>query len=427
MDNIYKLIIILFLINYSQIVLSDTYPAVTLYADLWVGGYPFNTGSESCSSYLAHRQAQQGTSVYTNDSVTFISPNHCTEPYQGTIEIPISMSCPNGGTIDGNSCINAPICVSPEQRQSVSPYACYTPSECAYPESDNGNGICQVNSCPTGQNRNPQTNLCQTPPTCGSTEMYDLNTNTCFLKTLSCPTHSHPNAANDQCLADAPMACPSGQHDNGTYTCVADDISACGSNQQAGYINGIPQCITKPNLDTAQQAAADAAANQTSATNDLQTAAIANETAQTNLAADPTNTTLQAIAKNAEADLETAKAEAQKAAAEAAQAAQAVQSDYLNSIDQTLKNSEAKDDADRAAGFGTIPEPETVNETEWTASVGNFGSSGSCPAPAQINTSFGTIEMSYEYICDFATMIRPIIITFAWLTAALITFGAVKE
>ena len=36
--------------------------------------------------------------------------------------------------------------------------------------------------------------------------------------------------------------------------------------------------------------------------------------------------------------------------------------------------------------------------------------SGSCPNPASVGTHVGSADVSYEFICQFAELIRPIVI-----------------
>jgi len=465
-DNIYKLIFILILIAYSNIAAADTYPAVTGYQNPNTGVH-YGSLSAACTS-IGTQWVPDDDGLRCKSTDSFGNVTYRTNMTYS--------SCPAGGSLSGSTCIDAPVCDAGLERNlttgiceapaecpagqfrntnpvtgcqaptcpsssstvNFSPvfdpdgqhYTCqsFDVQQCTPPETDNGYGICGVAECLTSEVLNPSTGVCQVPPNCASAERYDASSNSCVLRPLECPGNSHPNTANDQCLPNAPLACPSGQHDDGTYNCIADDVSACNSNQQAGMINGTPQCITKPNLDTAQQAAEDAAQNFVQKSTDLKSAATANQSAQTALAANPSDSALQSAATGAAAELETARAEAEKASSEAMAAAQAVQSDYLNSIDQTLKGEKAKDDADRKAGFGEVPDSDVLTETPWEVSTGTISNtSGSCPAAETMNTgSVGAITISYQPMCDFASMVRPLIIAFAWLSAALISYGAVK-
>ena len=50
-----------------------------------------------------------------------------------------------------------------------------------------------------------------------------------------------------------------------------------------------------------------------------------------------------------------------------------------------------------------------------------FNSSGQCPAPSTVSLGmFGSFEVSYEYFCSIARILRTVVIAFAWLTGLLI-------
>lgn len=244
--------------------------------------------------------------------------------------------CAGGGAFSLTTHTCPVVCISPYIINTVN-NTCYIPKECAYPETDNGSGVCANNTCPSGQVRNPTTNLCQVQPSCGSKESYDVYTNTCKLYPLNCPGNTHASTANDACLSNAPLVCPTGQHDDGTYNCVADTKSACTSNQQAGYINGVAQCITKPNLDTGQAAAlaASTAANNAGAA--VTTAQNALNAADTALTADPTNVNKQRAQQAANDALQVATAGQNNLQAQAQNTNLTQTNALLGSIDQTLK------------------------------------------------------------------------------------------
>ena len=416
--------LLIFLLMFSSSIFADTLSPVLRYQYLGVGtGDAFYTGAESCASYLARRQAQYGTSVYTNTSVVFIAPDRCTDPYSATpLYITVTKTCPSGGTLSGSLCINVPSCLSPLVRSLSSPYACLTPKECHYPESDNGSGVCANNSCPVGQNRNPITNLCQTPPTCASAETYDTVKNACTLLPLHCPTHFHPSTANDACLADPKLACPLGQHDDGTYLCVSDNSTACTSAQQYGTLNGVPQCVAKPNvLDTAQQVAK---ANETA------------RVANADLALDPTNVTKQAtaLAANQAAGITSSNAQSVDlgqlstgidALNQKATDAAKVVADKLTADADALDAEIAEIDALKASNLGTnlIPEKSTFTSI-LLDSIPSYDQTASCPADIPIVLSFKTINLPLTKICELALGIRPLFLSLAWLAAGRIVFAS---
>jgi hypothetical protein len=304
-----------FLISLSFSVLADTYPAVVVPALTECAAYAIQIGLASATDEGLNPDSWSGhkCKLY-NSSGTWVST---------VAGINDSHSCPNGGTASGLMCINAPVCLTPQIRKTTSPYSCFTPVECRYPETDDGSGACSNNTCPGTQTRNPLTKECQTQPVCGSTETYDITSNTCKLYPLNCPKNSHASSANDRCLANAPLACSLGQHDDGTYTCVADNVSACTSNQQYGSINGISQCIKKTNSEQAKNDADQAKLAATLAKANADNAALV-------LAADPTNASKQAANAAAQGAYNEAKAQSDKAQNDQ-------NTDTLSSIDQSLK------------------------------------------------------------------------------------------
>jgi hypothetical protein len=56
-----------------------------------------------------------------------------------------------------------------------------------------------------------------------------------------------------------------------------------------------------------------------------------------------------------------------------------------------------------------------------------FPSGGACPAPKQHTLMGRTFSFSVQPICDFAIMIKPLLIGFAWLTAALTFLGVARR
>ena len=363
--------VVFFLMSFS--VYADSYPAVSVAC--WkangIGACQVSVNA-ACQAYYGENS--NGTQcLYIDPTTQAVTPH-------GSVANTPNFGCPSGGTLSGSSCISAPACVSPTIRSSVSPYACFMPVECHYPETDNGNGICQNNTCPSGQTRNPTTNLCQTPPTCGSTQTYQVLTNTCLLNKLACPVNTHASTANDVCYPNAPLACPAGQHDDGTWTCVADTPIACdGKIAQAGYINGQYQCIPKTNTDQKQADSNNATTTAQAANNSNNIASAAAkgatdsyQTAVNALAADPTNTTKQATVQTTGAAMSDANAAAAvtKSAADSANKAMddanaKAQTGLLNSIDQNIKG-------DGSGGAGAAPDLSTI-DSGVSANIGQSG------------------------------------------------------
>ena len=79
--------------------------------------------------------------------------------------------------------------------------------------------------------------------------------------------------------------------------------------------------------------------------------------------------------------------------------------------------------------YGEIKEPPKMGEQLIPMDIRPYGgsSAGSCPAPRQVSFFGRPFSISYQPICDFATMIRPLIIGLAYLSAALIFVGAARR
>lgn len=79
--------------------------------------------------------------------------------------------------------------------------------------------------------------------------------------------------------------------------------------------------------------------------------------------------------------------------------------------------------------YGEIKEPPKMGEQLIQMDIRPYGgaSAGSCPAPRQVSFFGRPLSISYQPICDFATMIRPLIIGLAYLSAALIFVGAARR
>lgn len=385
-------VFILFLTSYSAF--SDTYPTVISYTT--GGTQQVNVGSSVSAVCNTLKTSDPNFFVTTIGSACYKSmyaayPNGT---FQGSVTVYSVSGCPAGGTVSGTSCINAPACTSTQFRNATT-QQCQAMAVCTPPEHDNGFGICGVAECTSAQVLNPSSGVCQTPPTCGSTQAYDAPSNTCFLKTLDCPNHSHASTANDKCLADAPLACPSGQHDDGTYLCVADNAVGCSADQMRGFINGSLQCITKPNAAMFAKQAADAAANAAVKSSAEIAANAANQTAQQNLAANPTDpATIAAATAAGNAQFQAAQDSlgASRAASAANNTSQSTDqlaaAQSLDSIDKSLTN--------MTAGTGktfTLQTAGVFSDATANAAVDN--------AKADFNTQFQSISSQVQSLFTF--------------------------
>lgn len=72
--------------------------------------------------------------------------------------------------------------------------------------------------------------------------------------------------------------------------------------------------------------------------------------------------------------------------------------------------------------------PEQEIQSTFTPEGGFGAGTASCPAPQQLATGLaGTLQVSWQPMCDFVSALRPIVIAIAGLSAALIFLGGFKE
>ncbi len=97
---------------------------------------------------------------------------------------------------------------------------------------------------------------------------------------------------------------------------------------------------------------------------------------------------------------------------------------------QTGDNGEGSgDDADMGLNLnnGDIPERKTFDFGTFSVK-GYFTSNGTCPAPLTVDLGvFGKMELSYNWICKVAKIMRGVVIAFAWFGAILIIVKGTKE
>lgn len=57
----------------------------------------------------------------------------------------------------------------------------------------------------------------------------------------------------------------------------------------------------------------------------------------------------------------------------------------------------------------------------------SIGGAGYCPAPHVVNVAGRSLSLSYQPVCTFAAMVKPIVLAFAWFGAAMIFVGGIKN
>jgi len=78
--------------------------------------------------------------------------------------------------------------------------------------------------------------------------------------------------------------------------------------------------------------------------------------------------------------------------------------------------------------FGTVDDSEVTNQDRSVAITPvPIGSSGVCPAPTPFTIAGRTGYFSWTTYCNFASGIKPILLVFAWLSAAGILIGGLRD
>ncbi len=111
------------------------------------------------------------------------------------------------------------------------------------------------------------------------------------------------------------------------------------------------------------------------------------------------------------------------------------QPDYIPEGDPVAPGTETQPDPcdlhpDRA-GCVSLGEPvdQPVSKTTQALTITpeSVSMPGSCPAPKQVETPFGTIALSYDPACQFATTIRPVVLALGMFMAAMIFVGGLRN
>ncbi|MGJ0431247.1 virulence factor TspB C-terminal domain-related protein [Methylobacter sp.] len=470
MDYILRLTA-LFALLFSASAFADNYPATEKWMNPVTGTY-VSTFDEACQAFLNNNLNYYNSWSRQNDTTCHLYSIQNQFTYNQVLNR--SYSCSFGGTLNNTThiCENAPACSGtdvrnsttgacepppqpqctngevydaslgacvcpPGQLHSASSGMCMVPqcaqpllvneqgdyfscvANCQWPETDNGFGACSVKECASTEYRDVSTGNCEPTPQCSASETWNPSQSQCILNQLNCPGHTHANYANDACLPDAPLACPQGMHDDGTYNCVADDAKGCTNGQQRGYINGTLQCIPKPDL---QKQIAQSDADKQKAANDAAIAAAkaseAAAIAAAVAAANPNDPAAQVAA--AEAAAAAAAAQANASNAEAQRNMQSTTNAELDTLNNQVRDFTDPDPVNKmiAQESGkTLTKPE-FNITN--APIQGFSGDGSCLADRSFSVFGNSYTLTMTPVCDFANQIRPVILSIAGVISVAI-------
>ncbi|MEF3075125.1 virulence factor TspB C-terminal domain-related protein [Methylobacter sp. Wu1] len=374
--------------------------------------------------YCAYLQACQSGQVRDESTGQCITPvPQCDSSKNETYRSDLgACGCAVGELRNSGGVCMVPVCNEPllvNESSDGESFSCV--ADCQWPETDNGFGSCEVKECTSTQYRDVSTGNCEDTPQCAASETWSPSQSQCILNQLNCPGHSHANYANDACLPDAPIACPEGQHDDGTYTCVADDAKGCAAGTQRGFIEGQLQCIPKHNIDLEQKESDDKqkAANDAAAA--AKAAADAAKIAADAAAANPNDPALQQAAQAAAAAAADAAAKAAQTAHDAAMRetsdATAKTLDDINQKVEEFTDPEPVNDLIKKEEGKKLPNTEVpVTNTP----IAGFSGGGSCLADRTLSVMGNSYTLSMAPVCDFASHIRPVILSIAGVLSVAI-------
>ena len=77
--------------------------------------------------------------------------------------------------------------------------------------------------------------------------------------------------------------------------------------------------------------------------------------------------------------------------------------------------------------LGELQPVPLVNEDRELEIDAETGQTAACPAPVSLSVGGRVIDISYDMVCEFADLVRPLFIGFAWLSAALTFMGVSRR
>lgn len=199
--------------------------------------------------------------------------------------------------------------------------------------------------------------------------------------------------------------------------------STCGTGQSVGWINGTPVCYTtQPDSPTATPPPVKS--TSTSTTNIDASSNVVNTTAITNNNGS-TITTVTTTAPDGTVSTEITNTAANPIASAAFCA-------EFPSDPSCAPQSDCDLNPDAIGCLDAGTPGDTLALGTQSISVGitpiNFGIAAGCPADRQITVwGGGVVPIPLDDVCNFATMIKPLVLAMAWLAAGFIVFGSFKQ
>lgn len=339
-------------------------------------------------------------------------------------------SCPTGSTWDGDDCV------------TIS-YSCPVSGGWSLV-----NQSCVRDSCLPGETRD-EFGVCQAPePECNNPDGTILASG--YYNVGTSASGSPPvSACLDHCTASFEGSGPyevviggvknyfmqGAYYSDGSY-CGTNTLivpgssglpsSSCGANQNMGTVNGKTVCVDKTtNQPVPTDAPKTTTEEKTTTTNP--DGSTTETTTKTNPDGTKTTTTVVTGTNGTKTTTTTTNGGQSEQPADGS-ATEATQKDILNE----LKKKDCEKDSTRIECQGyDIPAPAEVDlpAIEKTVSITpvSIGPAGSCPSDHVVDFLGQPLTISWALPCQYATGIRPVVLTVAWLSAALILVGGFKQ
>ena len=466
MDTVQRLLVV-FLFSFSSVSFADTYPTVYDYG--YYNGaqvYGFTSYQAACSAYATLKSYVSGTS----DSSGVCSLYYPAGTVSSTTSLYKRGTCPGGGSLSGSSCINAPACDIGQTRDAATGICTIPPPDCTAGQTKSltefspaGNLSLTIGGGPTLTDGGCEYKCTEdiSRESANSAGYYTKHSScTTTGKTADQSTGKAASATDalGQATDYEPAAngCAKGPDKNGVIREVC--VSASGE----GTFNGVPvkmdginmldkdgnvinagsgkNCISGNGKFVCASTLADATQTITITHPDGTTQTInVNSKVQTNTTdskvANPDGSTTETATttNNVEGDgNRTTTTVTDANGNKTITSTGPTDSLELEQINEGVHKSECDKNPGSVACLkidGTVPAAEVlpVDNVSLSLNPVSMGSAGSCPAPVSTSIKGRSISLSFEPICQIASMISPLVIALAWLVAGYMVVGVVKE
>lgn len=196
--------------------------------------------------------------------------------------------------------------------------------------------------------------------------------------------------------------------------------------QDTGQVNGVTVCLDKPQPDTSTKTTTPPTTDPATGNTTTTTSNTTNNTTNNTTTTTTTTTTSPDGTQTTSSQTTTNPTDPAKAAADKSFCQANPTDPSCNAPTDTCKKNP---DLVGCHNLGTPTPMDAIptNVLPVDATVTAVGNGGMCPAPANLSFMGSAITWSYQPLCDFSAMIRPLVIGFAWLSFGLIVAAGVKK